>query len=97
MARHSSLTGLTNIGPTIARRLADIGIHTRAELASVGSVEAFRRLQARAGEGTVPVCYYLYSLEGALRGIHWDHLPIRDKLRLVEEVDRVDASRQPAV
>jgi len=39
-------------------------IHTVA-LAAVGAAEAYRRLCNAEGPG-LPVCYYLYSLEGAL-------------------------------
>jgi hypothetical protein len=31
------------------------------------------------------VCYYLYSLEGALRGIRWAEVPAHDKARLQVE------------
>jgi len=63
---------LKNIGPTIARRLKEIGVHTRADLEAIGSVAAYRRICEWHQGKTIPVCYYLYSLEGALRGLHWD-------------------------
>jgi DNA transformation protein len=64
---HLTIEQLWNIGPTVARRLKEIGIHTEADLRAVGSVAAYQRICAKHPEKTVPVCYYLYSLEGALR------------------------------
>ena len=78
----TELSALQNIGPTIERRLNAIGVHSRADLARVGPVAAFRRIQKKNPDKTIPVCYYLYSLEGALRGVHWDDLPERVKIRL---------------
>lgn len=61
---------LKNLGPTIAKRLREIGIHTSAELRAVGPVAAYRRICAKNPGKTIPVCYYLYSLKGALRNKH---------------------------
>jgi len=77
---------LQNIGPTIARRLKQIGIRTRADLWSVGSVTAYRRICAKHPGKTIPVCYYLYSLEGALRDQHWDDIGPRVKQSLLNQV-----------
>jgi DNA transformation protein len=84
MARRSSeLSQLHNIGATIEERLREVEINTRRELEAVGPVEAFRRIKARHPERTIPVCYYLYSFQGALLDLHWDDLPeeIRASLR----------------
>jgi DNA transformation protein len=45
----------------------------------------------------MPVCYYLYSLEGALRGKHWDALGESVKRSLLERA-KLDArkGRRPA-
>lgn len=67
------LTQLKNIGPTVAQRLHEVGIHTREDLETVGPVEAYKRIRARV-MGTTPKCYYLYSLQGALLDVHWDDL-----------------------
>jgi len=37
---------------------------------------------------TLPVCYYLYSLQGALLGLHWDDLPTELKTELRKQVDK---------
>lgn len=72
---------LRNIGSTLAGRLAGIGVRTRADLNYMGVVEAYRQMQADSPVN-LPVCYYLYALEGALRSRHWDALPdtVKDEL-----------------
>ncbi len=87
MSKSIDLTDLLNIGPTIANRLAEVGIKTRADLQRVGPVEAHRRIQAAYPTHTVPVCYYLYSLEAALRGIHWNDLPQKTKDKLRDDLE----------
>ena len=70
----SELSRLANIGLTIERRLNEVSVHSRSDLKKVGPVEAFRRIKARYPHRTISVCYYLYSLQGALIGCHWDDL-----------------------
>lgn len=77
---------LKNVGPTIARRLREIGIRTKYELRTVGAVTAYRRICAKYPDRTIPVCYYLYSLEGALRDQHWDALSPRVRKQLLDQV-----------
>ena len=79
------ITDLPNIGPTVARRLAAVGIRTRDDLDRVGPAQAWKRMHAREPGTTLPVCYYLYSLQGALLGCHWNELPPGEKERLVKE------------
>lgn len=86
MARRSSeLSGLRNIGPTIEQRLREVAVTTRRELEAIGAVEAYRRIKARYPGRTIPVCYYLYSLQGALVDLHWDDLPAEIKASLRRE------------
>jgi DNA transformation protein len=87
-APKTKLRGLTNIGPTIADRLEQIGIVTVGDLRAVGVAEAYRRVVAAHAGKTLPVCYYLYSLRGALEGVHWNDLPEATKKRLLREVGR---------
>ncbi len=77
---------LTNIGPTIASHLHQIGIRTRSDLEEATPVAAYLHLCASFPEKRWSVCYYLYSLEGALRDQNWDLLPERVKKNLVEQV-----------
>lgn len=89
------LTALRNIGPTLAAALADAGVRTRADLVRIGAPEIYRRMQA-ASERRLPLCYYLYSLEGAIRGIKWDTLTPGQKqsLRLKAGLTRASHSRE---
>ncbi len=84
----SPLTGLRNISPAIAARLEQVGVRTPDDLAAVGPIEVYRRLKRISGCDLPPVSLYLYALEGALRDVHWDHLPLAVKARLIEEVER---------
>ncbi|MCJ2543183.1 TfoX/Sxy family protein [Thermostichus vulcanus] len=68
------LKGLKNIVPTIAQQLAEVGIVTVRDLKSVGVVNTYKRLKAQNPAITIPICYYLYALQGALEGVHWDDL-----------------------
>lgn len=92
---------LRNVGPTIARRLREVDIRTKYELRTVGPVTAYRRICAKYPGRTIPVCYYLYSLEGALRDEHWDALGPRVKKQLLDQVSpnkrlqRTPASGRP--
>jgi len=60
------------------------------QLARIGPANTYRRLCERAGK-RLPYCYYLYSLEGALRGVHWSSLTAEEKQRL-----RIAAGEQTA-
>ncbi len=75
------LKGLTNIGPTIAARLNEVGVSTVGDLRRVGVVEAFQMVRANNADKHIPVCYYLYSLQGALQGVHWDALSEQTDVR----------------
>lgn len=83
MKKKSELSGLRNIGPTIEKRLNEIGVYTKQDLKRVGTVGAYRKIKAKYPGKTIPICYYLYSFEGALEGKHWDDLPqvVKDRLR----------------
>lgn len=83
----SNLAALRNVGPTIERRLNTIGIHSREDLLRIGPAKAYLQMQAKAS-GALPVCFYLYSLEGALTGRHWDDLPTATKAMLLKSVGR---------
>jgi DNA transformation protein len=86
MKRNRRLTELTNIGQKIASRLNAVGIRNEADLRRIGPVEAHRRLEDEFPEETLPVCYYLYSFEGALLDLHWDDIGSERKKQLKEEI-----------
>jgi hypothetical protein len=79
--RSSALEKFPNLGATITARLRDIGIVHPGDLAQIGPVTAYCRLSERAGK-PLPRCYYLYSLEAALRGVQWTALSDDEKGRL---------------
>lgn len=72
MTRERQLTKLKNIGKKIAGRLNEVGIMTEGDLRRMGAVEAHRMIKQRHPDETLPVCYYLYSFEGALTDTHWN-------------------------
>lgn len=82
MTAPTPLGSLKNIGKTIEKRLRDIDIHSREDLERVGSVDAYRMICSQHPGKTIPVCYYLYSFEGALMDLHWNAVPqpIKDEL-----------------
>ncbi|MEM1059769.1 MAG: TfoX/Sxy family protein [Verrucomicrobiota bacterium] len=78
----SELGALRNIGRTIQRRLVAVEITTEKQLRKTGAVEAYQKIREAFPKETIPVCYYLYSLQGALMNCHWDALPEETKKRL---------------
>ena len=88
MHMNRKLTDLPNIGKKIAARLNEAGIFTEDELRLAGPAEAHRRIKALYPGETIPVCYYLYSFEGALTGTHWDRIPGKRKQALRREIGR---------
>lgn len=83
------LSDLKNLGSTIVERLGEIGVHSEADLRRVGPAKAYLLMQARA-KTRLPVCYYLYSLAGALQEKHWNDLSKEEKKALLGEIARED-------
>jgi DNA transformation protein len=81
-----AVEALRNIGPTIAARLREVGIETAGELRSVGAAGAYLRMRSACPGATIPVCYYLYSLAGALSDEHWRCLPSAVKQQLLARI-----------
>ena len=86
MSRNRYLADLKNIGKKIAGRLIDVGSSSEDELRLVGSVGAHRLIAERYPDETLPVCYYLYSFEGALADKHWDEIGERRKQKLNSQI-----------
>ena len=77
----NKLTGLPNIGPTLAKKLTDAGIASFDELSCMGAEKAFLRISSGEDSG----CFnMLCALEGAIRGIRWHNLPGKRKNELRE-------------
>ena len=67
----AELSSLVNIGKEIERKLKSVGIHTAEELRAIGSKEAFVKLKMLYPS----VCaVFLYTLEGAITDIPYNHL-----------------------
>lgn len=85
---NNSLKSAKDIGPTILKRLNEIGLYSLADLAEITSVKAYMKICEENPGKTFPVCYYLYSLEGALLDLHWDDLPKDLKKDLRKQVGK---------
>jgi DNA transformation protein len=84
----NSLNGAKNIGSTIIKRLNEIGVYSLSDLAELSPVKAYKKICEQNPNKTFPVCYYLYSLQGALLDVHWDDLPKELKKDLLKQVGR---------
>lgn len=63
-----------------------MGICTVGDLKRVGVAYTYTLVKANNPGKTIPVCYYLYSLQGALDGVHWDAVPKKTKQQLLHQV-----------
>ncbi len=82
MTINRKLTDLKNIGNKIAGRLNEVGIFSEEELRFYGAVEAHKMIKKNHPNETLPVCYYLYSFEGALCNKHWNEIEEKKKQEL---------------
>lgn len=86
ISRNKSLTDLRNIGKKIAGRLNEVGILSEDDLRRAGAVGVHRLIKERYPDETLPVCYYLYSFEGALTDMHWDEIGENRKKQLKAQI-----------
>ncbi len=84
----NNLKGAKNIGATIEKRLNEIGVFSLADLAQMTAVKAYQSICKQKPDRAFPVCYYLYSLQGALLDLHWDDLPTELKTELRKQVEK---------
>lgn len=78
------LSDMQNIGKTMEKRLAGVGIPDSETLMAVGSKEAFIRLRLQEGD----TCFSsLCGLEGAVQGIRWHYLSGESKKDLKKFFD----------
>ncbi|HIA48021.1 MAG TPA: competence protein TfoX [Candidatus Hydrogenedentes bacterium] len=80
---------LKNIGTKLTGRLNEIGVFSENDLRMMGAVEAHERIAKNHPNETLPVCYYLYSFEGALRDKHWNDIGDKRKHSLKSGVETV--------
>lgn len=76
---------LKNIGPVTMARLAEVEIHSLADLRAIGAVAAYRRLKFRFPRDAS--LNALYALEAALLDCHWRDLPAGRKAELKQSVE----------
>lgn len=84
----TALNGAKNIGSTIANRLYEIGVYTIADLQQMGAAKAYLKVKDNYPNKTIPICYYLYSFEGALLDLHWNDIPKKRKTELLKAVGK---------
>lgn len=88
MKQTEMLKNAKNIGSTVLKKLNEIGVYSLADLATVTPAKAYQKICRNYPGETIPVCYYLYSLEGALRDVHWNDLPLEVKECLKRQVGK---------
>ncbi|NOX92083.1 MAG: TfoX/Sxy family protein [Gammaproteobacteria bacterium] len=86
MTTNRKLTDLRNIGPRIAGRLNEAGIFFEEELRFYGAIETHKMIKKNHPNETLPVCYYLYSFEGALCDKHWGEIGEEKKKKLKQGI-----------
>ena len=82
MTTNRKLTELKNIGAKITGRLNEAGIFSEEELRFYGAIEAHKMIKKNYPNETLPICYYLYSFEGALCNKHWNEIGESKKRKL---------------
>ncbi|GMT48976.1 MAG: TfoX [bacterium] len=86
VTKNSQLSSLQNIGKNVEQKLNAIGIFNVEDLKRLGAAEAYKRMEVQTPDKTLPLCYYLYSLQGAIMETHWDTIPEAIKEKLKKEV-----------
>ncbi len=66
----------------MASKLYQIGGTNEVELRKLGAAKAYQLLLEKNTEKQLPVCYCLYSLEGAIQDRHWDAFSENEKTEL---------------
>jgi DNA transformation protein len=77
----SDLRSLINIGKDTETKLIQVGIDSFEKLKSIGSEQAFIRLQTLDPGACLDL---LYGLEGAILGIKWNELSKEKKQSLMQ-------------
>ena len=79
---------LRDINGLTSSQIKKMSVRCRSQddLRRVDPVGAHRLLKARYSGETLPLCYYLYSFEGALSDKHWDAIGAERKQQLKAQV-----------
>lgn len=75
-----SIAAMRNLGPAMARMLAEIGVFDEAGLRRLGAVEAFVRLRSTTDHHVS--LNALYAMHAALQGTDWRRLDTATKAAL---------------
>jgi len=86
MKQNRKLIELKNIGKKIAGRLNEAGIFSENELQIVGAAKAHEMIKNKYPNEPLPVCYYLYSFEGATSNKHWNDIGAEKKRELKAKI-----------
>ena len=78
---------LPGLGPKSLAMLAAAGLHGRADLQRLGSVQAYLRVKAAGQNASLNL---LWALEGALTGAHWEDVQREHGPRLLAELERYE-------
>ena len=83
---------LPGLGPKSLAMLAAAGIHSRVDLESLGSVQAYLRVKAAGQNASLNL---LWAVEGALTGEDWRVVAREERTRLLLALDtHQDPQRQ---
>ena len=84
---------MKNLGAASVNILNSIGVRTCDELASLGSVMAYRRIRQR---GIHVSRAMLYAMEAALLDVPWQSLDPALKAQLVQTAERIEKEERAA-
>ena len=84
--KNRKIIDLKNIGKKIAGRLNEIGIFSEDDLRFIGAINAHKLIRKQYPNEILPLCYYLYSFEGALSDKHWNEIGNEKKRQLQKDI-----------
>ena len=84
MTSEASIESLRNLGPTSAAWLAEIGVHTKADLQRLGPILAYRLVKQRQPKASLNL---LWAIQGALTDTDWRKLPDAARRQLRRQVE----------
>lgn len=79
------LRNLRNLGPASERLLNQAGITSEPQLREIGSINAYRAVQASGGK---PSLNLLWAIEGALTDQAWQTIAQQDRLSLLLALEK---------
>ena len=75
---------MLNLGPQSQSWLAEIGIHTLAQLQARDAVAVYGAIKARQTKASINL---LYALVGAQQGLHWQEVAKHQKMDLLMRLE----------